>query len=111
STATLPPVRPLAEQSLMYAEAAEAPAMIGKQLELNASVLRSFAAALRKAPPKYVLTCGRGSSSNAATYARYVLGGELGMVATPIPPAIASVYQRPRNMEGALFVAISQSGQ
>lgn len=100
-----------AEKSLMYAEAAEAPALIEKQLQQNAFLLRTVAANLRQSPPRYVLTCGRGSSSNAATYARYILGAELGLVAAPIPPSIASVYQSRRNMEGALFVAVSQSGQ
>ena len=105
-----PPLRH-AEQSLMHAEAAEAPVLIARQLQRNAPILRSLAATLRRAPPRYVLTCGRGSSSNAAAYARYLLGGELGLVAAPIPPAIASVYHSRRNMEGALFVAISQSGE
>lgn len=110
-TVSLPPTHDSAEKSLMYAEAAAAPGLIAGQLEKNASNLQSLGAELRKTPPRYVLTCGRGSSSNAATYARYLLGSELGMVATPMPPAIASVYQSRRNMEGALFIAISQSGQ
>lgn len=110
-TASLSPTFEGAEKSLMYAEAAAAPGLIAEQLKINASNLQSLAADLRKAPPRYVLTCGRGSSSNAATYARYLLGGELGLVAAPVPPAIASVYQSRRNMEGALFIAISQSGQ
>lgn len=109
--AALPSTARIAEESLMYAEASAAPAIIEKQLQQNAPMLRSLAARFRKSPPRYVLTCGRGSSSNAATYARYVLGGELGLVATPTPPSIASVYQSHRNMEGALFVAISQSGE
>lgn len=100
-----------ARQSLMYAEAAAAPELIARQLEKNARRVQSLATDLRNAPPRYVLTCGRGSSSNAATYARYLLGSELGVVAAPMPPAIASVYQSRRNMEGALFIAISQSGQ
>lgn len=110
-TAALPPVREIAEESLMHAEAAEGPAMIRRQLRNNAEDIRALAAKLRNTPPRYVLTCGRGSSSNAATYARYILGSELGLVAAPIPPSIASVYNSHRNMEGALFVAISQSGQ
>lgn len=109
--ASVSPMRDGVEQSLMYAEAAAAPGLIAEQLERNASTLQSLAADLRKTPPRYVLTCGRGSSSNAATYARYLLGGELGQVVAPVPPAIASVYQSRRNMDGALFIAISQSGQ
>ena len=109
--ASVSPMRDGVEQSLMYAEAAAAPGLSAEQLERNASTLQSLAADLRKTPPRYVLTCGRGSSSNAATYARYLLGGELGQVVAPVPPAIASVYQSRRNMDGALFIAISQSGQ
>lgn len=111
SAAALPFTSKVAEESLMHAEALEAPRVIARQIRSNAQALRSLAKELRESPPRYVLTCGRGSSSNAATYARYVLGGELGLVATPIPPAIASVYQSQRNMEGALFIAVSQSGE
>lgn len=111
TVAARPATPGIAEQSLMHAEAVESPAMIRRQLLGNASRLRALASKLKESPPRYVLTCGRGSSSNAATYARYVLGSELGLVVAPIPPSIASVYQSHRNMEGALFVAISQSGQ
>ena len=110
-TAVPAPARGIAEKSLMHAEAAETPAMIRQQLQHNAPSVRALATRLRESPPRYVLTCGRGSSSNAATYARYVLGSELGLVVAPIPPSIASVYQSQRNMDGALFVAVSQSGQ
>lgn len=111
SATTLPFTSKVPENSLMHAEALEAPRVIARQIQSNAQALRSLAKALRRSPPRYVLTCGRGSSSNAATYARYALGGELGLVAAPIPPAIASVYQSRRNMEGALFIAVSQSGE
>lgn len=58
-----------------------------------------------------VLTCARGSSDHAATYAKYLIETELGVPVASFAPSIASVYHARQRLEGALFLAISQSGE
>lgn len=95
----------------MFLEAAEAPGSVRAQLAANAPLVQGLAARLRRAPPRAVLTYGRGSSDNAATFARYLIETRLGIMTASAPPSISSVYDAATAMEGALCLVISQSGQ
>jgi len=69
---------------------------------------RRFAAS----PPRFVVTCARGSSDHAATYGKYLLETTLGRVVASVGPSVASQYARELlGLDGALFVAVSQSGR
>ena len=46
----------------MGRELAEAPAIVAKQLDHNKAAIDALVANLRANPPKFVVTCGRGSS-------------------------------------------------
>jgi len=95
----------------MFQEAAEAPARIREQLALNAGPLSALAERLRTSPPKAVVTLARGSSDNAATFARYLIETRLGVVTASTPPSVSSVYAAAPDMSGMLCLAISQSGR
>lgn len=97
--------------TLMAREAAEAPEVAAAQAAANADACRELAARLRREPPRFVVTCARGSSDHAATYAKHLFELNLGVVTASVGPSIASVYRRPLNLRGALFLAISQSGR
>jgi len=97
--------------TLMFREAAEAPGVVRAQLEANAPAALALAERLRKAPPRAVLTYGRGSSDHAATYARYLMETRLGVITASAPPSISSVYDAAPAMDGALCLVISQSGR
>ena len=101
---TLPPTR-------MWAEAAEAPARVAEQVMANAPVLRALAHELRSNPPSAVVTIARGSSDNAATYARYLIETRLEVLTSSISPSVSSVFAAKPAMAGALCLAISQSGR
>jgi glutamine---fructose-6-phosphate transaminase (isomerizing) len=92
-------------------EAAEAPAVVRAQLAANDGVIRSLAERLRAAPPRAVVTLGRGSSDNAATYARYLIETRLGVMTASAPPSVSSVYEVSPDMTGTLCLVISQSGR
>lgn len=104
---------PLPEPSatLMFREAAEAADVVARQFARNRAVLETLAARLRAAPPPFVVTCARGSSDHAATYGKYLLETQLGVVVASASPSVGSVYASPLRMQGALFIAISQSGK
>lgn len=100
-----------AEDTLMFAEAAEAADAVARQFAANAAVVDALAARLRADPPRFIVTCARGSSDHAATYGKYLFETTLGLVTASASPSIGSVYAITPKMEGALFVAISQSGK
>ncbi len=65
---------------------------------------------MREFAPRAVVTCARGSSDHAATYARYLIETRTGLLASSAAPSISSLYASKPDLEGVLFVAISQSG-
>jgi len=94
----------------MFREAAQAAAVVREQVALNAAALEKLGETLRAAPPRAVVTCARGSSDHAATYAKYLIETRVGVLTASAAPSVASVYRTPQALEGCLFLAISQSG-
>jgi glucosamine--fructose-6-phosphate aminotransferase (isomerizing) len=94
----------------MYSEAAQAPAVVRTQLRANAERVARLAARLRESPPRAVVTCARGSSDHAATFARYLIETRLGILTSSAAPSVSSVYEVAPDMVGAVMIAISQSG-
>jgi len=92
-------------------EAAESPAVVRAQLGANDAVIRDLAQRLRRAPPKAVMTLGRGSSDHAATFARYLIETRLGVMTASTPPSVSSIYEVASDMQGTLCLVISQSGR
>jgi glucosamine--fructose-6-phosphate aminotransferase (isomerizing) len=95
----------------MYAEAGEAAAAVERQFAANVEVVDALVTRLRRTPPRFIVTCARGSSDHAATYGKYVFETTLGLVTASASPSVGSVYAVRPQLEGALFVAISQSGR
>ena len=102
---------PAENQTLMFNEAAEAADVVARQFARNAATVEALAAELRAAPPPFVVTCARGSSDHAATYAKYLCETRLGIVTASASPSVGSVYEAPLTLRGALYLVISQSGK
>ncbi|HEV7776039.1 MAG TPA: SIS domain-containing protein [Luteibacter sp.] len=100
-----------AQDTLMYREAHEAADVVARQLAANEGVVAALAARLRATPPRMIITCARGSSDHAATYAKYVFETQLGIVVASASPSVTSIYRAPQQLEGALYIVISQSGR
>lgn len=101
----------IASDTLMYQEAHEAAAVVARQFAANEGVVAALAQSLRAQPPRFIVTCARGSSDHAAAYAKYVFETQLGFATASASPSVTSVYAAPQQWEGALFIAISQSGK
>src|SRR5206468_8051908 len=71
---------------------------------------REIAPLLRRDDVRYILIASRGSSSNAARYAQYLLGRANRVPVTFSTPSLFTVYGQPPRLDGALVVGISQSG-
>ncbi len=100
-----------ADSTKMFAEAHEASAAVARQLAANASIVRDLAQRLRKHPPRFIVTCARGSSDHAATFAKYVFETQVGLFTASASPSVISVYAAKQKLDGALYIAISQSGK
>jgi glucosamine--fructose-6-phosphate aminotransferase (isomerizing) len=99
------------EQTRMFAEAAEAPEVVARQLGDNAAVMAELADRLRRNPPRGVVTYARGSSDHGATFAKYVIETRVHVLTTSAAPSVASVYGQGPDVSGMLALAISQSGK
>lgn len=97
--------------SAMFREAAEAPAVVRRQLAYHRDALRHLVQYLKSSPPRTVVTVARGSSDNAATYAKYLIETRLGLITASAAPSVSSVYERRTDMRDVLVLAISQSGK
>ncbi|MGN6268923.1 MAG: SIS domain-containing protein [Sphingomonas sp.] len=100
-----------AETTLMFREAAAAGAAVRRQQARNGRALAALGARLREVPPRAVVTLARGSSDNAATFARYLIERRARVLTSSISPSIASVYDAMPDLAGTIMLAISQSGR
>jgi glucosamine--fructose-6-phosphate aminotransferase (isomerizing) len=65
---------------------------------------------LRRLAPRAIVTCARGSSDHAATFAKYLIETRLGILTSSAAPSISSVYAAKADLRGTVMLAISQSG-
>ncbi len=97
--------------SLMAWEAAEAAETVRRFLENNRAALAALAEDLRANPPSVVVTCARGSSDNAATYAKYLIETLAGIPVSSSALSVSSVFGAEMQPGRVLVLAISQSGR
>ncbi len=99
------------ERTRMFIEAAEAAAVLRQQFQRNHSDLMALGAVLRKQAPRAVVTCARGSSDHAATFAKYLIETHAQVITASAAPSVSSIYLTKQNLRDCLFIAISQSGR
>jgi len=66
---------------------------------------------IKKHNPPYIFLAARGTSDNAGRYANYVLGSVNRIPVALATPSLFSIYNQPPQLNGALVIGISQSGQ
>jgi glucosamine--fructose-6-phosphate aminotransferase (isomerizing) len=98
-------------EARMAHEIREAPEAIMRQAEGLVRPIAELVAYLERRPPQVVVTCARGSSAHAATYAKHLIERYIGTPVAEAAPNIASVYGRHLRLKDQLFLAISQSGK
>src|SRR6185436_19054511 len=98
--------------SAMAREAAQSAEAARRQIARCGDRFAELGERLRKRPPRFVVTCARGSSDHAASYGKYLIETELGRAVASVGPSIASVYRRrPLELADCLFVTVSPSGK
>jgi glutamine---fructose-6-phosphate transaminase (isomerizing) len=99
------------EDTRMFQEAAAASDAVRAQLHRDAAAIAAIGAEVRRLGPRAVITCARGSSDHAATYAKYLIETRAGVLTASAAPSVSSVYGVPQDIRGCLFIALSQSGR
>jgi glucosamine--fructose-6-phosphate aminotransferase (isomerizing) len=97
--------------SAMAQEVREAPQAIARFFDRESANLRDIVRHVAKREPSVIVTCARGSSDHAATYFKYLMEISLGIPVASMGPSVASLYQAPLRLAGAVIVCVSQSGQ
>lgn len=100
-----------AESTQMYREARQGAEVVSNQIETNSQTASALGRRLRDLSPRFVVTCARGSSDHAGVYGRYLVETRAGAMGTAATMSVASVYKSRPRLDGALWVAISQSGK
>ena len=95
----------------MFLEAGQASDVVAAQLGANAARVEAIAKRLRANPPRAVVTCARGSSDHAATFAKYLVETRTGVLTSSAALSVSSVYAASQGLDGVLYLAISQSGK
>jgi glucosamine--fructose-6-phosphate aminotransferase (isomerizing) len=106
-----PPGPAGAAATLMFREAAQAGAALRAQFQRNGATLLELGDTLRRLSPRALVTCARGSSDHAATYAKYLVETRASVLVSSAAPSVSSIYLARQDLRGCLFVAISQSGR
>ena len=96
--------------TLMLREASEAANVVQAQIDRNADTVRRIGRKLRDLGPQLIVTCARGSSDHAATYAKYLLENRSGVFVASAAPSIHSVYRTSMHFARSACLVISQSG-
>jgi glucosamine--fructose-6-phosphate aminotransferase (isomerizing) len=100
------------QQTLMFQEAAEASTVIATQFAANADAIAAVCERLKARKPRAVITLARGSSDNAATFAKYLIETRLGILTSSAAPSISSLYNGAKaDLKDTVLIATSQSGK
>ncbi len=97
--------------SLMLEEIYEQPQAIARAVEQEYANVARLVGELRERDIRHVVIAARGTSDNAATYAKYLIEIVAGFPVALAAPSVYTLYDASVNLAGSLVLGISQSGQ
>ena len=97
--------------SKMLDEIREQPVALERTLRGGLRAASQLTTALATRRPKLILIAARGTSDNAAQFARYLLEITTGIPVSLAAPSLFTLYDAKLDLRDALIVAISQSGE
>jgi glutamine---fructose-6-phosphate transaminase (isomerizing) len=96
---------------LMRDEIFEQPKTLETALKEGRMTAQEIARRVNAIKPEFVYIAARGSSDNAAVYARYIFEAYTGLPVALAAPSLFTLYRRLPNLKKAWVIGISQSGQ
>src|SRR5689334_12286897 len=97
--------------SHLEAELREQPQALARLVEKQRAYAEEVGGLFARDDVQYILIASRGSSSNAARYAQYLLGRAHRVPVSFAAPSLFTLYGQPPRLDGALVIGISQSGK
>jgi len=97
--------------SKMFAEIREQPEVLERILDEGWGEILSATRHLRRGDFRSVMIAARGTSDNAALYAKYLFEVLLGVPTALASPSSFTLYESKMNLDGVLVMGISQSGE
>jgi glucosamine--fructose-6-phosphate aminotransferase (isomerizing) len=98
-------------ETYLYREIFEQPDALDRLLMNEKDAVRELARTMQQRDINHVVIAARGTSDNAARYAKYVLGAVNGLTVSLATPSLFSLYERPPRFGDFLVLGISQSGK
>lgn len=95
----------------LQSEIFEQPECLARLLENQRLNVEKIAEAVHSHDIRYVFLAARGTSDNAGRYANYLWGAQNSLPLALATPSLFTYYRHPPKLDGALVVAVSQSGQ
>lgn len=92
-------------------ELREQPEALARLIEKQGAYAEGMRTLFARGDVQYILIASRGSSSNAARYAQYLLGRAQRVPVAFATPSLFTLYEQPPRLDGALVIGISQSGK
>jgi glucosamine--fructose-6-phosphate aminotransferase (isomerizing) len=96
--------------SRFHIEIAEQPEVAKRLLDRAPAIEMAVGARIREAAPRGFVIAARGSSDNAALYAKYLFGVRNQALVALAAPSLFTHYARPPRLDGQCVIGISQSG-
>lgn len=109
-SAPTPDRQSLTPGRIMSGEMAEQPAVLRRILERGAPRIRAIAERVAARNPRFVLLTARGTSDNAALYAKYLIEVLLGKPAGLTSMSTTTAYGATPDLTDCLVITVSQSG-
>ena len=97
--------------SLMLQEIAEQPAVLEETINRERTKIAKLRTFLRGREIDLIVLVARGSSDNASLFGRYLLEVTTGIPVSLSAPSVVTLYGRKLNLNRALVVGVSQSGE
>jgi glucosamine--fructose-6-phosphate aminotransferase (isomerizing) len=97
--------------SILRKEIAEQPEVLARILDRERPNVARLSTKWRRQDIQYLTIAARGSSDNAATYAKYVFGALADLPVVQAAPSLHTLYESAPRLSHSLVLAISQSGE
>ncbi len=96
--------------SVLHDEIFEQPEAFGRALAAGRAAAAALVAEARRRDVRYLVLAARGTSDNAATFAKYLLQITCGLPVALAAPSVHTLYEANVHYINALVIGVSQSG-
>lgn len=96
--------------SILHDEIFEQPQAFARALDGSQAAVRALVAEAKRRDVRFLVLAARGTSDNAATYAKYLFQIACGVPVALAAPSVHTLYEARVDYRSALVIGVSQSG-